>query len=124
MRKRRVSLAVWVLAAGAIVASPAAAQIQTGSLLVRALDEQGAVVPGVTVTISSVVMPRALEGVTDASGIFQAPGLGVGRYTVKTSLQGFQTIIRDGVDRDAGADDQRRSDDEGQHARGGSDRQG
>ena len=38
------------------VAAPAAAQVQTGSILVRAVDEQGAVVPGATVTITSPVL--------------------------------------------------------------------
>ena len=33
-------------------AAPAAAQVQTGSILVRAADEQGAVMPGVAITIS------------------------------------------------------------------------
>ena len=31
----------------------AAAQVQTGSILVRALDDQGAVVPGATIAITS-----------------------------------------------------------------------
>src|SRR5206468_11049117 len=34
------------------LAAPALAQVQTGSILVRAADEQGAVMPGVAITIS------------------------------------------------------------------------
>jgi len=75
----------------------AAAQIQTGSIIIKAVDEQGAVIPGVTVTVSSPVLPRELSGVTDTSGIYQLPGLTVGTYTVKTVLQGFQTVVREGV---------------------------
>ena len=81
----------------ATAAAPLAAQIQTGSLRVRAVDEQGAIVPGVSVTISSPVMPRQLVGTTDADGVYQVPGLGVGTYTVRTTLQGFQTVIREDV---------------------------
>jgi hypothetical protein len=77
--------------------SVASAQIQTGSIVVKAADDQGAVVPGVTVSISSPVLPRELTGVTDAGGIFQMPGLSVGTYTIKTTLQGFQTVIREDV---------------------------
>ena len=33
-------------------AATATAQVQTGSILVKALDQQGAVVPGVTITIA------------------------------------------------------------------------
>ncbi len=38
------------------IAAPALAQVQTGSILVKATDEQGACTPGVTVTITQ---PRA-----------------------------------------------------------------
>jgi hypothetical protein len=75
----------------------AAAQIQTGSISVKAVDDQGAVIPGVTVTISSPVLPRELVGVTDAGGVYQIPGLSVGTYTAKTVLQGFQTVIREDI---------------------------
>lgn len=80
-----------------LTASDAAAQIQTGVLIVKAVDEQGAVIPGVTIAVSSPVLPREMVGVTDASGIYQLPGLTVGSYTVKTSLQGFQTVVREDV---------------------------
>ena len=43
------------------------------------------------------MLPRAIEGTTDASGVFQVPGLTPGTYTVKVTLQGFQTCIREDV---------------------------
>jgi hypothetical protein len=58
MWKRTVPFVVGLLSVAAVAVAPAAAQIQTGSLLVRVLDEQGSVVPGVTITITSPVMPR------------------------------------------------------------------
>src|SRR5215203_3630601 len=73
------------------------AQIQTGSISIRAVDEQGGVIPGVTVTLSSPVMPRPITGVTGTDGVYQVPGLGIGSYTVRTSLTGFQTVIRENV---------------------------
>ena len=79
------------------LAAPAAAQVQTGSILVKAVDDQGAVVPGAGVTISSPVLPQELVGATDSSGIYRMPGLTAGTYTVTTSLSGFQTVIRQGV---------------------------
>jgi hypothetical protein len=75
----------------------AGAQVQTGNISVKAVDDQGAVMPGATVTITSPVLPRALEGTTDTSGVFQVPGLNPGTYTVKVALQGFQTLIREDV---------------------------
>lgn len=80
-----------------LLAPLANAQVQTGSIRIRALDEQGAVVPGATVTLTSPVMPRAIVGTTDADGVYQVPGLGIGIYTVRTALQGFQTVIREEV---------------------------
>src|SRR5262249_16452889 len=58
------------------VAVPAAAQVQTGSILVRATDAQGAVVPGATVTISSpVLVAGSAVGVTDTGGVYRFPSL-------------------------------------------------
>ena len=89
--------AVAALAMAGLAVVVGDAQIQTGSILVKAVDEQGAIMPGATVTISSPVLPRALEGTTDASGVFQVPGLVPGTYTIKVSLQGFQAHIREDV---------------------------
>ena len=41
------------------LASTASAQVQTGSILVKATDEQGASTPGVMVTITSGVLVAA-----------------------------------------------------------------
>jgi hypothetical protein len=88
-----VFVVVWALAAG----SSGAAQIQTGSISVKAVDEQGAVIPGVSVTLSSTVLPTEMTGVTDTGGIYQVPGLPVGIYRIRTGLQGFQTIVREDI---------------------------
>src|SRR5262245_22602395 len=80
------------------IAAPAAAQVQTGSILVRAVDDQGAVVPGVSVTItSSVLVAGTMTGVTDAGGVFRFPSLVPGTYGVKMELTGFQTINRENI---------------------------
>jgi hypothetical protein len=86
-----------LIAAVLLASAEAVAQIQTGVLIIKAVDDQGAVIPGVTVSVTSPVLPRELVGVTDAGGIYQLPGLTVGTYTVKTTLQGFQTVVREDV---------------------------
>ena len=92
------SWCVLAFASAAVIASsPATAQIQTGSLVIKAVDEQGAVMPGATITASSPVLPREAVGVTDAGGVYQIPGLPVGTYIVKASLQGFKTVVRQDV---------------------------
>src|SRR5438094_9187374 len=79
-------------------AAPAAAQVQTGSILVRASDEQGAMTPGVAITISSpVLVAGTMSGVTDAGGAYRFPSLVPGTYTVKLELSGFQTLVREGI---------------------------
>ena len=79
-------------------AASATAQVQTGSILVKAVDQQGAVVPGVTTTISSpVLVGGSMTGVSDAGGAYRFPSLVPGTYQVKLELSGFQTLVREGI---------------------------
>jgi hypothetical protein len=80
------------------LAAPAAAQVQTGSILVKATDEQGAIAPGVTITISSpVLVAGSMTGVTDSGGIYRFPSLVPGTYSIRTELSGFQTTNRENI---------------------------
>ena len=82
----------------AVAALPVAAQVQTGSILVRVSDQQGGAVPGVTVTLTSpVLVSGTMTGVTDAGGVNRFPSLQPGMYSVKLELQGFRTVIRESV---------------------------
>jgi hypothetical protein len=95
MRRIRIVTSTLAMLMLTVVAS---AQIQTGSILVRAADEQGGVMPGVSVTISSsVLVAGSMQGVTDASGIYRFPSLVPGTYSVKMELSGFQTQVREGI---------------------------
>jgi Carboxypeptidase regulatory-like domain/TonB-dependent Receptor Plug Domain len=94
--KRIVSCVALLLAVA--IAAPAAAQVQTGSILVRATDDQGAMVPGVTVTISSpVLVAGTMTAITDAGGVYRFPSLVPGTYAIKMELSGFQTINRENI---------------------------
>ena len=97
MFKRAKWIVAILLAAALMPVPPALGQIQTGSITIKAVDDQGAVLPGASVTIASTVMPRPLTGVTDASGVYQVPGLTPGTYTIRTALDGFQTVIREDI---------------------------
>lgn len=77
--------------------TPAWAQVQTGSIFVKATDEQNASVPGAAITLTSPILPRPVTGVTDSTGAYRFPSLGVGTYTVKIALPGFQTITREDI---------------------------
>jgi len=80
-----------------VIASPAWAQVQTGSIFVKVIDDQGAAVPGVTITVTSPGLPQPLVRVTDSAGVQRFTGLSVGTYAVRAVLSGFQTVNREGV---------------------------
>src|SRR3954471_5730014 len=95
MKRLALSCATFLILA---FASAANAQVQTGSILVRAVDEQGAVMPGVSISISSpVLVGGSMTAVTDVGGVNRFPSLVPGTYTVKVDLQGFQTIVRENI---------------------------
>lgn len=75
------------------------ASAQTGDGSVRGFvkDEQGAVLPGVTVTATSTALLRPVIALSDASGYYRLLNLPPGTYTVSAELQGFSTFRRDGI---------------------------
>lgn len=76
----------------------AQAQVQTGSILVRVVDEKGGVMPGVTVTLSSpVLISGTTVGVTDAGGAYRFLSLSPGDYVVRVEMSGFQSVLREKV---------------------------
>jgi hypothetical protein len=99
----------WSRAAAAVALSlglsaSAFAQVQTGSILVHVADEQGAVLPGATITISSpALVSGQMSAATDAGGVYRFPSLTPGIYTVKAELSGFQGIQRENVPVQVGA---------------------
>src|SRR4030095_4438148 len=96
MSRARVWLVSFVITL--LTALPAAAQVQTGSILVRVTDQQGAAVPGVAVTLASpAIVSGTMTGVTDVGGVNRFPSLNPGTYSVKLDLQGFRSVIREGV---------------------------
>jgi len=86
------------LAMLALFHGTAHAQVQTGSIFIKVADEQGAVLPGATITISSpVIIAGQMVGATDETGSYRFPSLLPGLYTVRIELSGFRTIVRDGI---------------------------
>jgi hypothetical protein len=90
---------VWVL----LLASPAAAQFDRGTISGVVKDQSGAIVPGATVGATSLQTQAVSTAVTDASGYFTLPMLRPGRYDVSAELQGFKKASRSGVVLDGGA---------------------
>jgi len=84
---RIVAVAVLMLL---VVGGTAFAQLQTGNLYGTVADEQGAALPGVTVTLNGNGAPQVQ--VTNAEGQFRFLGLSPGAYSLKAELEGFSTI--------------------------------
>src|SRR5260221_240535 len=77
------------------ISCPAFAQIQGGSISGTVKDEQGGVLPGVTVTAQGVDATQTY--VTESTGEYRFLNLAPGPYKVTAVLPGFTTIVRDGV---------------------------
>ena len=69
-----------------------AAQAVTGTILGAITDTSGAVMPGVTVTLTNAGTGLVRVVVTDSNGEYTAPSLPTGRYIVKAELPGFKTV--------------------------------
>ena len=90
---------IFVLASLAIFMAVPLAQAQTtGSITGIVTDASGAVLPGVTITLSG---ERLIGGdrsqVSDATGAYRFDRLVPGSYNVKFELQGFRTVDRPDV---------------------------
>ena len=91
MRNR---LAAALVALLLCVCAPAFAQSPTGSIDGVIVDSTGAVLPGVSVSLTHQSTGATRDTVTDAEGVFHAPVLPVGPYTLRAQLSGFQTLER------------------------------
>ena len=83
--KRRL-LSVCIVACGLIVA-PANGVAQTGRVTGTVVDQTGLALPGATVTVGGVGVPRTSS--TDDQGRFELNEVTSGRYTLTVSLSGF-----------------------------------
>jgi len=95
---RRTITSLGLIVALLLTYQSAFAQVQTGSILVRATDEQGAAIPGVAIALTSAALVAGTaQGITDEGGAYRFPSLPPGTYSVQLDLQGFQTVIRENV---------------------------
>jgi hypothetical protein len=86
MKRMARALFFWVIACVTFVPL-AAAQTQTGTVEGKVVDQQGAILPGVNVTLTG---PRGSQSsVTDAEGMFRFVGVSPATYRLKAELTGF-----------------------------------
>lgn len=99
VRRRLLSLALFVLCICGAAAPVAAQIVLTGAITGQAVDQDGGVLPGVDVSIASPAMIGGARSlVTDEQGQYRFTLLVPGTYEVSFTLQGFNTLhIRDVV---------------------------
>src|SRR5436309_9293285 len=73
------------------------AQTGDGSLRGYVKDQQGGILPGVTVTARSEALLSPVVAITDATGYYRLNNLPPGTYIIAAELPGFTTHKREGV---------------------------
>ena len=76
-----IQAAFVALAVLAVAPRPAAAQLERSAVSGTVTDQQGGVVPGVTITAVQLQTQQPRSTVTDSSGYFTLPSLAPGLYT-------------------------------------------
>jgi hypothetical protein len=94
---------VWLSACMLLCASAAVFGQATATLNGRVVDPGGAVLPGVTVTVTNTAIGVARDTVTNAEGLYSVPALNPGTYSVKVELSGFAPQVRNDVELLTGA---------------------
>ena len=92
MRRLTVFVALLLLVGGVV----ASAQSLTGTITGKVTDEQGGVLPGVTVTLTGRTGSQV--SVTDEKGEYRFVGLSPGPYEVKAELSGFTPRLERNLD--------------------------
>jgi hypothetical protein len=90
-------LCSFVLALGLSLPAGAWAQAINGTIEGTIVDDQGAVLPGVTVTVANVDTGDVRSVVTNENGLYRAPLLPLGTYRISAELQGFKKFEQTGV---------------------------
>src|SRR6476620_2698967 len=79
------------------VSAPVFAQETRATITGIVKDAQGAVVPGVTVTVVNTDTGVTTEDATNEAGVFNIQKLQPGPVKVTAALSGFKTFVREGV---------------------------
>src|SRR3954462_191194 len=94
----RITPLVLVLALGSVADTfGQTVSTTTGAINGKVTDTSGAVMPGVTITISSPSMQGTRTDVTGTDGVYRFSAIPPGEYTVTYELAGFEKIVREGL---------------------------
>ena len=94
---RNIGAIIVLVIAGLVLAPSASWAQEDAGIGGRIVDDTGGVLPGVSVNVTSPALLADREAFSDASGNFLVTNLHSGEYTVTFTLQGFGTVVREGV---------------------------
>jgi carboxypeptidase family protein/TonB-dependent receptor-like protein len=80
-----------------VTATLVGAQRTTGDILGVVRDSSGAVLPGVTVSVTGANIARAQTATTTENGSYRIANLPPGVYTITYELSGFRTVVVEGL---------------------------
>ncbi|HEX7796873.1 MAG TPA: carboxypeptidase regulatory-like domain-containing protein, partial [Vicinamibacterales bacterium] len=98
MKFRLIAAVLWFLAA-----TPAWAQFETASVVGTVHDSTGAVVPGATVTLTSIDTGVSASRTTNDSGLYEFVTVKAGLYIVTAEKEGFSSALVDNLQVQVGA---------------------
>jgi hypothetical protein len=93
-------IASYFLLAGAIMLLGAAlawGQATSGEITGIVTDASKAVIPGVEVVATNTATGVSRNALSEANGLYRIPLLSPGPYTVKATMTGFKTAVREGI---------------------------
>src|SRR5262245_33997663 len=97
--RKLAALCAMVLMAGSMLMAQTTYSVLRGT----ATDASGAVMPGVTITVTDVATNLGVRSVTsDGNGNYEIPDLKPGTYRVKAEMAGFRVFVADNVLLDVG----------------------
>src|SRR6185437_12070815 len=96
---KHARIAFVVALAFALLMIPAwvSAQQVSGTITGYVTDPSGDGVPGAVVTIANVLTGVKTEKPTDSAGLYLAPNLIPGKYSITVSASGFEKFVRENV---------------------------
>ncbi len=101
---RQTALILAAIIATFFICLPLTAQVNTGRISGAITDQTGGAIAGAKVTVTEVATGVARALVTDAAGLYAAPNLNPGIYTVHAEFMGFEALDRQNVNVGVGGD--------------------
>src|SRR5918993_505573 len=97
MSIKPLARSVFAVAATLLAYGMVFAQAPTGEISGRVTDSSGAVLPGVTITVTQTDTGLVRSVVSNETGVYAVPSLPVGPYRVEATLTGFRTFVQTGI---------------------------